>query len=516
MNTGENMANKRRKRKLKKWVKATVFMMVLFIISTAGWICYGLFMNGMEDAVYSYVYEKPLIRVENSIKFDVTGGIFYKVTKEEERIAVTDKVLMVSDDGQLFHEIRTDENGKLITGWYEGNDGKYYYTRDHGWLVTESGEIEGRYYELASNGRVLDQEWIYKDDGLCYYIDGQIAEAEEDALLFIEGEKGFYYLDHENHSAMVTDAQLTLADGREIILDEKGHIINKVLQDEKGLLCYPVPESFREAEQTEIIPVSSYLPTYAEETLRSVNHRGYHVEAPENSLAAYRLSYSQGFHYVECDIQLTADSIPVLLHNDTINAVARNSDGSMLSEQVYISSLTYQQLLEYDFGAIKGDKYRGMKITTLEEFLAYCKSVGLHPYLELKGETVRTQAQVDSIVAMVDSYGMLGNVTWISFASDPLQMVLNDDPNARLGFLLSAQNSISSVFSTVQNLHNQGYNVFIDALFSASPSLAARCREADIPLELWTVNTESYIRTLDSWVSGITTDTLYVDRILGY
>ena len=86
MNTGEIMANRKRKRKLKKWVKAAVFMMVLFIISTAGWICYGLFINGMEDAVYSYVYEKPLIRVENSIKFDVTGkGILWTKLMQFEK-----------------------------------------------------------------------------------------------------------------------------------------------------------------------------------------------------------------------------------------------------------------------------------------------------------------------------------------------------------------------------------------------------------------------------------------------
>ncbi|MDO4521483.1 MAG: tripartite tricarboxylate transporter permease [Erysipelotrichaceae bacterium] len=203
--------------------------------------------------------------------------------------------------------------------------------------------------------------------------------------------------------------------------------------------------------------------------------------------------------------------IPVLLHNETINAVARNMDGSLINGQVHVSGLTFEELMNYDFGIICGEAYRGLRVTTLEEFLAFCKAYGIHPYLEMKGETVDTQDEVDFLLAMVDSYGMRGNVTWISFSSDPLRYVINRDPEARIGYLIAARSDLNYIVSSVSSLRAQGYDAFIDAVFTASEALAPLCQNAGVPLEVWTVNSEAYIRTLNPYISGITTDVLHVE-----
>lgn len=505
---------KRRKRRLKKWVKAVLAVIVLSAITFAGIRIYTIYAQSAVDTEYRYVYEKPLVRVDETIRYDMEGGIFYKTGNDEERIPVVSKTLVVSEDGQDFHDIRTDETGRLITGWYEGEDGRYYYTKDHGWLIDESGEIEGRYYELNAEGRVLDHEWVKREEGTFWYEDGQkIGLENEDALLFVEGEEGFYYLNAQNGNARIESDEVFLSDGRRLLYDENGHIRTDMMKQENGPYYCPVPESMKIAEETKIIPVNDLVLARHEETMRSVNHRGYHVEAPENSLKAYMLSYEQGFQYVECDIQFTSDGIPVLLHNETINSVARNADGSPIANMVHISELTYEQVLNYDFGIACGEEYKGLKITSLEAFLAFCKAYGIHPYLEMKGETVDTQAEVDLLMAMVDAAGLRNQVTWISFSREALQFVINRDPAQRLGYLIGAAPDIAGIADSLAAQRAESIDIFLDAALSSDPKIAEICSARGVPLELWTVNNESAVRSLDAYVSGITSDYLHADEI---
>ena len=116
-------------------------------------------------------------------------------------------------------------------------------------------------------------------------------------------------------------------------------------------------------------------------SFRSVNHKGYNTKAPENTLPAFERSAEMGYRYVETDISFTKDRVPVLLHNPSINVMARNPDGSELApEDIMIDTLTYEEVLQYDF--TKGMKgYKGTKIARLDDFLDLCRAKSLHPYL---------------------------------------------------------------------------------------------------------------------------------------
>ena len=49
-----------------------------------------------------------------------------------------------------------------------------------------------------------------------------------------------------------------------------------------------------------------------------IAHRGAGKQAPENTLAAFRVGHAAGFRGFECDVQLSADGVPFLLHDDTL------------------------------------------------------------------------------------------------------------------------------------------------------------------------------------------------------
>ena len=60
---------------------------------------------------------------------------------------------------------------------------------------------------------------------------------------------------------------------------------------------------------------------------RWIAHRGAGTLAPENTLAAFRLGANFGYRMFECDVKLSSDGVPFLLHDDTLT---RTTSGSAL------------------------------------------------------------------------------------------------------------------------------------------------------------------------------------------
>ncbi|WP_341649744.1 glycerophosphodiester phosphodiesterase family protein [Thauera humireducens] len=61
---------------------------------------------------------------------------------------------------------------------------------------------------------------------------------------------------------------------------------------------------------------------------RWIAHRGAGQLAPENTLAAFRLGHAHGYRMFECDVRLSADGVPFLLHDDVLD---RTTDGKGVS-----------------------------------------------------------------------------------------------------------------------------------------------------------------------------------------
>lgn len=247
--------------------------------------------------------------------------------------------------------------------------------------------------------------------------------------------------------------------------------------------------------------------------VKSVNHRGWY-KAPENTLVAYKQSRLNGFKYVETDVSFTSDDVAVLLHDPTINRTARNADGTEISETINITDITYEEVLEYDFGIYKNSQYAGTKIPTLAEFCALCKNIGLHPYIEIKTYGM-TQANVESIVNIAYENGLKGNCTFISFSDSLLEYVKAVDGSARLGFLNAYNSDVTqSDIAKAQALKTDENEVFIDARINALTSTGVElCATAGLPIEVYD-GTSVNVLTMPAYVTGVTADSTVADRIL--
>ncbi len=55
-----------------------------------------------------------------------------------------------------------------------------------------------------------------------------------------------------------------------------------------------------------------------------IAHRGASMYAPENTIAAFMQAYTMGAAMFECDVQLSSDHVPVIIHDDTVDRTTKS------------------------------------------------------------------------------------------------------------------------------------------------------------------------------------------------
>ena len=107
-----------------------------------------------------------------------------------------------------------------------------------------------------------------------------------------------------------------------------------------------------------------------------IAHRGAGKLAPENTLAAWRLGASHGYKAFECDVKLSADGVPFLLHDDTLE---RTSNGRGVAGE-----RTWGELSRLDAGSWHSPAYAGEPIASFEAIAAFCEANAVALDIEIK------------------------------------------------------------------------------------------------------------------------------------
>src|SRR3954463_888507 len=95
--------------------------------------------------------------------------------------------------------------------------------------------------------------------------------------------------------------------------------------------------------------------------LHRVAHRGYSAVAPENTLPALTAAARAGATYVEFDVRTTADGVPVVIHDRTVD---RTTSGTGL-----VADLTMDEVRALDAGSWFAPAYAGLRVPLLTEVL---------------------------------------------------------------------------------------------------------------------------------------------------
>ena len=123
---------------------------------------------------------------------------------------------------------------------------------------------------------------------------------------------------------------------------------------------------------------------------RWIAHRGAGKLAPENTLAAFRLGARYGWRAFECDVKLSADGVPFLLHDATLE---RTSNGVGAAGE-----RSWHELSQLDAGSWHSRAYAGEPLPSLRAIADFVQRNGCALDLEIK-PSPGTDAHTGAVVA---------------------------------------------------------------------------------------------------------------------
>ncbi|MEE8351751.1 MAG: glycerophosphodiester phosphodiesterase family protein [Rhodospirillales bacterium] len=131
------------------------------------------------------------------------------------------------------------------------------------------------------------------------------------------------------------------------------------------------------------------------ETLRPVlpkviGHRGAAGYAPENTLASLEKAAALGVLWIEFDVQLSAEGVPVLFHDETLE---RTTDGKGA-----VADWSWGDLQGLDAGGWFGTGFAGEGVASLEQAVAALTRLGMGAVVEIKPGAGR-EAETADIIA---------------------------------------------------------------------------------------------------------------------
>jgi len=135
-----------------------------------------------------------------------------------------------------------------------------------------------------------------------------------------------------------------------------------------------------------------------------LGHRGASAEAPENTLAAFRLALAQGADGFELDVWRCATGEVVVAHDEDARRVA--------GADLRVPDAPLAELRALDVGAWKGERFRGERMPLLSEVLEALPGAIVNVELKSRGRDVRLAAAAARVIAAA---GAAGRVVVSSF-----------------------------------------------------------------------------------------------------
>jgi glycerophosphoryl diester phosphodiesterase len=157
--------------------------------------------------------------------------------------------------------------------------------------------------------------------------------------------------------------------------------------------------------------------------LHNVAHRGYSAVAPENTLPALAAGALAGATLIEFDVRTTADGVPVVIHDRTVDRTTGGTGN--------VWDLTEAEIRALDAGSWFSPGYAGTRVPLLSEVLEVLAEAAL--LLEIKPPA--TLEQVKVIIEMVADRGLLDRTVVQSFDPSVIRLVREAAPDVRRGLL---------------------------------------------------------------------------------
>ena len=159
-----------------------------------------------------------------------------------------------------------------------------------------------------------------------------------------------------------------------------------------------------------------------------IGHRGVKNLAPENTIDSIKLAKKIGLDWIELDIKISKDLIPIVFHDDTLERTT-NGKGSIID---YI----YKDLKKLDAGYSFYKQRTKIYIPSFEEILLLSKKSNINLNIELKPNKGFEEKNVKSIDKTLKQSQFFNEYYFSSFDLKSLIMMKELLPNANYGLLV--------------------------------------------------------------------------------
>lgn len=235
-----------------------------------------------------------------------------------------------------------------------------------------------------------------------------------------------------------------------------------------------------------------------------IAHRGASHDAPENTVAAFKLGYEQKADAVELDIYLSKDGEVVVMHDKTTKRTA--GADKPVAEQ------TLAELRALDAGKWKDAKFAGERIPTLKESLATVPA-GKRLFIEIKcGPEVLVPMQN----VLKECALSRDQLVIICFQEATLRKARPLFPDLQLYWLVSwpkdkpnqppvPKPKLEDLIATAKAAGFNGLN--LESAFPVDKAFTDKVTAAGLKLYTWTVDDSKLAASLTAaGVAGITTN----------
>lgn len=272
-------------------------------------------------------------------------------------------------------------------------------------------------------------------------------------------------------------------------------------------------------------------------------HRGARGLLPENTLAGFERTLALGVSTLELDVVLSADGVPVISHDTTLNPdITRDAQGRWLQARGQpFNTLTLAQIAEYDVGRINpASRYArdfplqqgvdGERIPTLAALFDLVKrlradhvrfNIELKRNPERPQESPEPEAFVQAVLAVIQAHGMAARSNLQSFDWSVLKESQRLAPDLALAFLSvqrprfnnlesgtwSAGARLASFKDAPAMVAAAGGKIWSPNFNDINQRVLERARDEGLRVIPWTVNEVSDMERLVDWgVDGLITD----------
>jgi glycerophosphoryl diester phosphodiesterase len=237
-----------------------------------------------------------------------------------------------------------------------------------------------------------------------------------------------------------------------------------------------------------------------------IGHRGAAGTAPENTVAAFKDERASGADFFEIDVQLSADGVPFLFHDNTPARTTNVEEVFPGRENDPITSFTWDELQRLDAGSYFSDKYAGERIPHLDD-AARIATVKTGVYIEIKAPV--NSPGVEQVVADA----LRNDPKWVQLvAADKIQVIGFDEASNRRFAALAPEVELQQLTSVVPpRAVVESWAAFADSVGTnyrtLTPQNVADVKGAGLILGVYTVNSPEAVQySLDLGVDAVTTD----------